>query len=142
MVRDLSVMIRSSSSGGRWVRFTCCSRYSKVSQGESEDLPHPSLSLPLSIIYQVSRKGIDISNIRIRRREMLQEIQQSLAGRIWGSATPLLVSSSLHYIPSLWKEQILFLVPIFAKPFIVQTTPRKMHDVDFDFSQLVHLSCS
>ena len=32
----------------------CCSRYSRVSQGESRDLPHLSFSLPLSITYQVS----------------------------------------------------------------------------------------
>ena len=36
--------------GGR-----CCRKYSRVSQGESGHLPHPSLSLPLSIMYQVSR---------------------------------------------------------------------------------------
>ena len=47
---------------------------------------------------------------------LLQQIQQSLTGRISGSATPILVSSSVHYIPSLWKEQILFLVAIFVRP--------------------------
>ena len=35
--------------GWRWFR-----RYNRVLQGESTDLTHPSLSLPLSIIYQVS----------------------------------------------------------------------------------------
>ena len=31
---------------------------------------------------------------------LLQEIQQSHTGRIWGSATPILISSSVHHIPS------------------------------------------